>query len=75
MCVDIGPGVLGLALLQQNVGNYLIQLAHEPEERVLWKMFLSKESLAHVARVRLTQHSMTITRNNLKQKINDSHTH
>ena len=66
--VHVGPGVLGLALLQEDVWHDLVQLTHQTEQGVIWKMLQGKLSLAYVARVRLTQHCMPIARNNLQRR-------
>ena len=64
--IHIGPRVLGLALLQENVRHYLKQLADQTEKRVIWKVFLSKFPLASIAWVSLAQHCMAISRDNLQ---------
>ena len=65
MCVHVGPGVLGLALLQQDVGCDLEQVGHQFEHGVVGQPLESKLALAHVARVCLPEHSMAIARHNL----------
>ena len=68
MGVYVGPGVLGLSLLQQYVGDNLIQLRHQAEHGIVGKFLQGELSLAGVARVRLPQHGMAVTRDNLKQR-------
>ena len=64
--VHVGPGVLGLALLQQDWGHHLVELGHQLEERVVGKMLQSKFALADVARVSLPEHSMPKARHYLQ---------
>lgn len=66
VCIHVGPGVLGLALLQQDWRHHLIELGDQPEERVIGKMLQSKLALADIARVGLAQHGMPETRHHLK---------
>ena len=66
--VYVRPGVLGLALLQQYVGDNLIQLRHQSEHGIVGKFLQGKLSLAGVARVCLSQHGMAVTRDDLKQR-------
>lgn len=64
--IHVRPWVLSLALLQENVRDYLIQLADQTEKRVIWKVLLSKFPLASVAWVSLAQHCMAISWDNLQ---------
>lgn len=57
--VDIGPWVLGLPMLRQHPWSDLKQLGDYLEEGIVREVLLGKLALAHVARIRLAQHSMT----------------
>ena len=46
--IYIGPGVLGLALLQQDVGGHLVDVRHQPEHRIVGQVLECKLSLARV---------------------------
>jgi hypothetical protein len=48
--VHVGPRVLGLALLEKNRRNDLVEVRDELEQRVVGQVLLGKLSLAHVAR-------------------------
>ena len=58
--VHVGPGVLGLTLLQQHIGDNLVKLGDQLEHGVIGKMLQGKFTLAGVTWVRLPQDSMTI---------------
>ena len=58
--VDIGPGVLGLALLQQYWGHNLVELVHQFEHGVVGQVLEGKLLLALVPGVSLPQDSMPI---------------
>jgi len=64
--VHVGPGVLGLALLQQHVGHDLVELSHHLEQRVVGQVLQSKLPLAGVAGVRLPQDGVAVTGDNLQ---------
>lgn len=66
--VHVGPGVLGLALLQQHVGHDLVELGHQLEHGVVGKMLQSKFTLAGVAGVGLPQHGVAVTWNHLQPR-------
>lgn len=65
MSIHIGPGVLGLALLQEHIGNNLVKLGDQLEHGVVGQVFQSKLTLASITWVSLPQDSMAIARNNL----------
>ena len=73
MGVDVGPGVLGLALLYQDVGHHLVDLGHQLEERVVGQVSESKLALTGVPGVRLPQHSMAVAWHNLFITITITH--
>jgi hypothetical protein len=63
--VHIGPWVLGLALLEKNRWNDLVEIRDELEQRVIGQVLLCKLSLAHVAGIRLTKYRVPIARHDL----------
>ena len=63
--IDVGPGVGSLALLKQNVGHNLVQLAHKAEELVIGQVLERKLALACVAGVGLAKNSVAIAGHNL----------
>jgi len=79
--VYIWPRVFHFAKLEQNWGYNFVNVRHQlkrdiiiltvlfvltyPEERIFWKMFQSKLSLACVPGIGLSQHGMSITRHDL----------
>ena len=65
MGVHIRPWVLGLALLQQHVGNNLVELGHHLEQGVIGQVFQGKLLLAGITWVGLPQHSVAIARHHL----------
>ena len=71
MSVHIRPRVFCLAVLRQHIRSHLKQVADQLEQGVIGEVLLSEPSLADVAGVRLPQHSMTITGDNL-EKLNDT---
>lgn len=66
--VYIGPGVLGLALLQQHVGHDLIELGNHLEHGVVGQVLQGKLALTGVTGVGLPQDGMAVTRHNLQGK-------
>jgi|SRR5271154_4219182 len=58
--VNIGVGVLGLAVLGQDTGSNLVNLADKFEHWVLWQLAESKLSLGHVSGISLAQNCVTI---------------
>ena len=64
MGVHVWPGVLGLALLQEDTGHDFVELGDEFEEFVVGKVLEGKFTLAGVSRIRLAQHGVAISRNN-----------
>ena len=66
MSVNIRPRVLSLSLLQENVWHYFIQLADQPEQGVIREVLLGKQPLTSIARICLSQHCMTVSRDNLR---------
>ena len=65
MGVHVGPGVLGLALLQQDVGGHLVDVRDQLEHGVLGQVFEGKLPLARVTWVSLPQYGMAIAGYNL----------
>lgn len=63
--VHIGPGVLGLALLQQHVGHNLVKLCNHLEQWVVGQVFQGKLTLTGVTWVSLPQDSMAVAWHNL----------
>lgn len=60
--INVGVGVLGLAVLSQDTGSNLVNLADQLEHGVLGHLFLGKLALSHVARVGLAENSVAVTR-------------
>ena len=65
VAVDVGPRVLGLAVLGENVGDRLVDRANNLEEGIVGHVLERKLALGGVARIRLAQHSMAVTGDNL----------
>ena len=65
MSIHVGSRVLYLSMLCQDLGGDLAQLTDQSEKRIIREVLLGKLSLAHIARVCLTQYNMAKTRNNL----------
>jgi hypothetical protein len=63
--IDVGPGVLGLAGLEQDVGNEVVDLADELEVLVLGEVLESKFTLGGVTGIGLAEHSVAVTRDDL----------
>ena len=63
MSIHIGPWVLGLALLEENVWDDLVELRNELEELVVGKVLQSEFSLASVSGISLSKDGVTVTRN------------
>ena len=68
MGVHVGPGVLGLALLQQYVGHDLVELCHKLEHGIIGQVFEGKLALARVPRIRLPQHCVPVPWYHLAQR-------
>lgn len=66
--VDIGPGVLGLTLLQQHVGHNLVKLGDQFEHGVVGQVLQGKLTLAGVTWVGLPQDGVAITGHNLRRR-------
>lgn len=65
--VHVGPGVLGLALLQQHVGDDLVELGHQFEHGVVGKVLHGELPLAGVTRVGLPQDGVPVTGDHLAE--------
>lgn len=61
--VDVGEGVLGLAVLGQNLGGDLVDLADQLEHGVVGHLLLGKGALSHVAGVGLAEDGVAVTGN------------
>lgn len=66
MSIHIGPGVLGLTLLQEHIGHNLVKLSHQLEHGVVGQMFQGKFTLAGVAWVGLSEDGVTVTWHHLQ---------
>ena len=62
MSIYVGPWVLSLALLEEDVGNDLVKLGDELEELVVGKVLESEFSLAGVSGISLSKNSVTVAR-------------
>jgi len=60
--IYVGPWVLSLALLEEDVWDDLVELGDELEELVVRKVFQSEFSLAGVSRISLSENSVTVAR-------------
>lgn len=58
--IDVGVGVLGLAVLGQHTRGDLVDLADQLEHGILGHLLLRELALRHVARVRLAQDSVAV---------------
>lgn len=65
--VNIGPGVLGLALFQEHVGHNLVKLGNQLEHWVVGQVLQGKLALAGVTRVCFPQDSMAVAWHNLSR--------
>jgi hypothetical protein len=63
--VDVGVGVLGLAVLGENAGGDLVDLADELEHGVVGQVLLGELALRHVAGVRLSEDGVAVSGNDL----------
>lgn len=63
MGVNIGEGVLGLAVLGQDTGSNLVDLADKLEHGVVGHLGLGKLALSHVAGVSLAEDGMAVAGN------------
>ena len=61
--VDVGEGVLGLAVLGEDTGGDLVDLGDEVEHGVLGKVLEGKLALADVTRVGLAEDGVAVTGN------------
>lgn len=58
--VDVRPGVLGLTVLEENVGHNLVDSRHNVEELVIRHELKSKSALGSVTGVSLTENGVTV---------------
>jgi hypothetical protein len=63
--INVGVGVLGLAVLGKNTGSNLVDLADELEHGVIGQVLLRKLALGDVARVGLAEDSVAVTGDDL----------
>ena len=63
MGIDVGEGVLGLAVLGKNLGGNLVDLADELEHGVLGHVLLGEGALGHVAGVGLAEDGVAVAGN------------
>lgn len=68
MGVDIGPGVLGLTLLQEHIGHDLVKLGNQLKHGVIGQVLQGKLALAGVTRVRLPQDGVAVAWHNLRRE-------
>lgn len=61
MGINVGEGVLGLAVLGQDTGGNLVHLADELEHGVVGHLLLRELALSHVARISLAEDSVAVT--------------
>lgn len=63
--IDVGEGVLGLAVLSQDAGGDLVHLADQLEHGVIGKLAKGKLALRNVTGIRLTEDSVAVARDDL----------
>ena len=63
--IDVGPGVLGLASLEKDVRNKVVDLANKLEEGVVGEVLQGKLALSGVTGISLTEDGVTVTGNDL----------
>ena len=63
MSIHIGPWVLGLALLKEDIWDDLVELRDELEELIVGKVLQSEFSLASVSGIGLSKDGVTVARN------------
>jgi len=63
--IHVGPGVLGLTVLGEDARGDFVDLGNELEEGIVGQVLEGKLALGHVARISLTQDSVTVARNDL----------
>lgn len=66
--VYVGPGVLGLALLQKHIGHNLVELGHHLEHGVIGQVLQGKLALTGVTWVGLPQDGMAVAWHHLWQR-------
>lgn len=63
--VHIGPGVLGLALSEEDIRSDLVEVGDELEEVIVGKMLEGEFSLALVTRISLAKNGVSVSGNDL----------
>ena len=63
--VDVGPGVLGLAGFEEDLGSDVVDLADELEHLVVGEVLESELALSSVARIGLAEDGVAVTGNDL----------
>ena len=63
--IDVGPGVLGLAVLEENAGSDGVDLGDELEEGIVGDVLQGELTLASVTGIGLAENGVTVTGNNL----------
>lgn len=63
--IDVGEGVLGLAVLGEDTWGDLVDLADQLEHGVVWEVLLGKLALGHVAGVSLAENGVAVTGDDL----------
>ena len=63
--VNVGEGVLGLAVLGQDTGGDLVDLADQLEHGVIGQLAEGKLALRHVAGISLAEDGVTVAGNDL----------
>lgn len=61
--INVGVGVLGLAVLGEDLGGDLVDLADEVEHGVVGHLLLGELALGHVAGISLAEHSVAVAGN------------
>jgi len=64
--INIWPWVLDLANTAKYIRHDSVQIRHQLEQWVVWQPLESKLTLANIARISDTKHSMTIAGNYLQ---------
>ena len=66
MSIHIRPGILGFAVLKENVGGEFVELGTDLEQRIFRQMFERELALTNVPRIRAPQHGVPVARHYLQ---------
>jgi len=63
--INVWPWVLDLANAAEYVRHHSVEIRAQLEQRIIWQPLESKLTLADIARISHTKHSMTVAGNHL----------